>query len=63
MRVKGELSWQTGALLARKNSRKGNLFSVSMKNVCREGKWEAGGNRQQNKERDETQGKLAVGIN
>lgn len=63
MRTKGELSWQTGALLAYKNSGRGVLFSISMKNVCRKGKWEVGRNRQQNREKDETQSKLAGGIN
>lgn len=63
MRIKGELNWQTGAFLAHNNSGREDLFSISMKNVCRKGKWEVGRNRQQNREKDETQGKLAGGIN
>lgn len=62
-RIKGELIWQTGALWARKNSGRGDLFSISMKNACRKGKREVGRNRQQDREKDETQGKLAGGIN
>lgn len=45
MRIKGELSWQTGALLSHKNSGREGIFSISIKNVCRKANQEVGRNR------------------
>lgn len=60
MRIKSELSWQTEALLAYKKSGRGDPSRVMLvlKNMCRKER-----NRKKNTEKDETQGKLAGGIN
>lgn len=63
LRINIESSWQTGALLAHKNRGRGGLFSISIRNVCKRGKWETERSRQQNREKDVTQGKLSMSIN